>query len=140
MSTPVAANYMLAVLRTALEWGVPRAYRDDNPAIGVRRLAVDDSGYEPWPDTVYTFVTQNAPTPLRRMAFLGRATGQRPSTLVKMRPADLAHDGIYLRIGKQRDRKHFVPLTADQMAEIKSLDVKDLSFFITNPTGKRCTE
>ena len=27
-STPRAANYMLSVLRTSLEWGVPRGYRD----------------------------------------------------------------------------------------------------------------
>jgi hypothetical protein len=41
--TPYAANYMLAVLRTVLEWGVPRGYREDNPAIGIKRLKVDDS-------------------------------------------------------------------------------------------------
>ena len=33
-ATPVAANYMLAVLRTILEFGVPRGYRNDNPASG----------------------------------------------------------------------------------------------------------
>ena len=59
-------------------------------------------------------------TYLRRMAFLGRATGQRVSDLVKMRPADLADDGINVRIGKLRDKPHFVPLTAAQMTEIKS--------------------
>lgn len=34
-STPPAANYMLAVLRTILEFSVPRGYRNDNPALGV---------------------------------------------------------------------------------------------------------
>jgi len=48
------------------------------------------------------------------MAFLGRAIGQRVSDLVKMRPADLADDGISIRIGKLRDKLHFVPLTAAQ--------------------------
>ena len=51
MSTqPFTANYMLAVLRTLLEFGVPRGYRDDNPAIGVKRLKVADNGHSPWPD------------------------------------------------------------------------------------------
>jgi hypothetical protein len=39
-----------------------------------------------------------------------------------------------------RDKKHFVPLTAKQMAEIKSWGVRDLDFFITTPaTGRRCS-
>ena len=43
--TPVAANQMLAVLRTLLEFGVPRGYRGDNPAIGIKQLKVEDSGH-----------------------------------------------------------------------------------------------
>ena len=96
-ATPFAANYMLAVLRTLLEFGVPRGYREDNPAIGVKQLKVEDSGHAPWPEAGYSFVMENAPTHLRRMAFLGRATGQRVSDLVKMRLADLAADGINVR-------------------------------------------
>ena len=37
--TPVAANLMLTVLRVLIEWGIPRGYRDDNPTVGLRRLA-----------------------------------------------------------------------------------------------------
>ena len=79
--------YMLAVLRTLLEFGVPRGYREDNPAIGVKRLKVEDSGHSPvarGPATA--FVMEHAPTHLRRMAFLGRATGQRVSDLVRDAP------------------------------------------------------
>jgi integrase len=137
-TTPVAANFMLAVLRTLLEFGVPRGYLPDNPAIGVRRLKVEDSGHAPWPEGGYSFVMQHAPTHLRRMAFLGRATGQRISDLVKMRPADLADDGINVRIGKLRDKPHFVPLTKAQMGEITSWGVRDLETFIATPrVGKR---
>jgi integrase len=136
-ATPVAANYMLAVLRTVLEFGVPRGYRQDNPAQGVKRIKVEDRGHAPWPETGYTFVMQHAPTHLRRMAFLGRATGQRVSDLVRMRPADLVADGINVRIGKLRDRPHFVPLTTAQMTEIRAWDVRDLEFFIATQNGKR---
>jgi integrase len=139
-ATPRAGNFMLSVLRTIVEWGIPRGYRDDNPLVGIKRLKMDESGHAPWPEQGWRFVLAHAPTYLRRMAFLGRVTGQRVSDLVKMRPADLAADGIYLRIGKLRDKKHFVPLTTDQMIEIRSWGVRDLDFFITTPFGKRCTE
>jgi integrase len=139
-ATPYSANQMLSVLRNVLEWSVPRGYREDNPAVGIKRLKVDESGHEPWSAPGWDFVMANAPTHLYRMAYIGRATGQRVSDLVKMRPADLAIDGIYVKIGKLRDKKHFVPLTTDQMAKIKCWGVKDLDYFITTPiTGKRCT-
>jgi integrase len=138
--TPVAANLMLTVLRTLLEFGVPRGYRDDNPAIGVKKLKIEDRGHSPWPEEGYAYVIQHAPTHLLRMAFLGRATGQRISDLVKMRPADLVDDGINVRIGELRDKPHFVPLTKAQMREIRSWGVRDLEFFIPIPnSGKRYT-
>jgi integrase len=139
--TPAAANYMASVLRSLLEFGVKRGYRADNPAVGIEHIKVDEAGHAPWPDTGYAFVMQHAPTRLRRMAFLGRATAQRVSDLVKMRPADLTEDGINLRIGKLRDKPHMVPLTKAQMVEIRSWGVGDLAFFIATPVaGKRCTE
>jgi integrase len=139
-ATPFAANYMLAVLRTILEFGVPRGYRNDNPAIGVKRLKVEDKGHAPWPEAGYAFVMERAPVHLRRMAFLGKATGQRVSDLVKMRPADLADDGINVRISKLRGKPQFVPLTAEQMTEIKSWGVCDLECFIATPGGRRFAE
>jgi hypothetical protein len=71
------------------------------------------------------------------MAFLGRATGQRNSDLIKMRPVDLAADGINVKISKLRDKPHFVPLTAAQMAEIRSWGVRDLEFFLSTPKINR---
>jgi integrase len=83
---------------------------------------------------------KHAPAHLRRMAFLGRATGQRVSDLVKMRPADLVVDGINVRISKLRNKPHFVPLTSAQMAEIKSWHIRDLEFYIATLGGKRFAE
>jgi integrase len=138
-ATPVAANLMLAVLRTLLEFGVPRGYLENNPAVGIKRLKKADSGHSPWDDAGYSYVIEYAPTHLQRMAFLGRATGQRVSDLVKMRPADLAADGVNVKIGKLRDKPHFVPLTAAQMTEIRSWGVRDLEPFISTASGKRFT-
>lgn len=135
--TPVAANHMVSIMRTIVEWGIPRGYRDDNPAIGIKALKKDDSGAEPWPDEGYNFVLKHAPEDLRRMAYLGRACGQRREDLVLMRGVDLVQDGINLLIGKLRDRKHFVPLTREQVRELRSWRVGELDFFLKSTTGKR---
>jgi hypothetical protein len=138
-STPVSANHMVSVLRTLIEWGVPRGYRDDNPAAGIKKLKSDEGGAEPWPEEGYQFTIANAPDDLMRMAFLGRACGQRREDLVTMRACDLADDGIFVTIQKLRDRRHFVPLLKTQVIEIKSWGVKDLDFFIKSPTGAQYT-
>ncbi len=135
-STPVAANHMLAVLRTIIEWGIPRDYSADNPVIGVTRLAIEEKGAAPWPEKGYGFVLAHAPTDLRQMAFLGRATGQRAGDLVRMKPAHLEADGINVSIGKRRETKHFVPLTAAELTEIKSWKVDPLDLFIKSTVGR----
>jgi integrase len=57
--------------------------------------------------------------------------------LVRMRPVALEHDGINVWIGKLGDKKHFVPLNAAQMAEIRSWGVVELDYFIKSNAGKR---
>lgn len=135
-ATPHAANHMLAILQMLVKWSIPRQYRKDNPVTQVGRLETDDDGAKPWPEEGYHFVLERAPVQIQRAAFLGRATGQRREDLVRMRPADLEHDGINVRIGKLRDKKHFVPLSAEQMAEIRSWGVADLDRFIKADNGK----
>lgn len=138
-ATPVAANHMLSVLQTIVEWGVPRGYRDDNPVIGVKRLDVEAGGAAPWPEDGYRAVLATAPPDLSRMAFLGRATGQRAGDLVRMKPAHMEADGINVWIGKRRETKHFVPLTKDQVREIMSWGVGDMDYFIKSTRGKPYT-
>jgi integrase len=137
--TPVAANHMLSVMRTIVEWGIPRGYRDDNPIIGVPKLKIDGKGARPWPEKGYEFVLERAPEDLRRMAFLGRATGQRASDLVKMRGHHLEKDGMNVWIKKKRgdlrDECHFVPLTEAQLMEIRSWGVTDLDLFLKSTVG-----
>ena len=42
-----------------------------------------------------------------------------------------------VKISKLRDKLHFVPLTAAQMAEIRSWGVRDLEFFLSTPKINR---
>jgi integrase len=138
-STPAAANMMLTVLRVALEFGVPRGYCDTNQAVGIKRLKLSGDGHKPWTEAQYELVMKNAPEHLRRMTFLGRATGQRVSDLVRVCPADLADDGISVTITKLRDKAHFVPLSALQLDEIRSWTVKGRSPFIATENGQAFT-
>jgi hypothetical protein len=137
--TPVAANHMISVLRTLLEWSIPRGFRTDNPAMGIKKLKSDEGGAEPWPEDAFAFVMQHAPDDLRRMAFLGRASGQRREDLVALRGANLTSDGIKLNISKLRGKAHFVPLTQAQIGEVAKWSVKDLDYFLKSPTGKPYT-
>lgn len=137
--TPVAANHMLSVMRTIIEWSIPREYRDDNPVVGVTRLAIDSGGAAPWPEEGYRFVLAHAPVDLARMALLGRATGQRAGDLVRMKPAHMEADGINVWIGKRREKKHFVPLTAEQVREIRSWSVGEMDYFLKSTRDKPYT-
>lgn len=115
------ANNAVSVLKTLLSWAMSRDWCDANVARDIPRLkAEEETGHIPWPEDVYAYVMSRAPEPLQRMAYLGRATGQRISDLVRICPEMLASDGIYTRISKRRDKRHFVPLLAGQMAEIRS--------------------
>lgn len=133
--TPVTANHMLSVLRTFLEFCVERGHAENNVAIAVKRLQVDDDGARPWPEAVYAFVVENAPTDLKRMAILGRACGQRREDLVRMKPADRRDNGIGLRIGKKREKRHWVPMTEAACREIDSWGGDTMAPYILSPTG-----
>lgn len=135
-ATPVAANHMLSVMRTLIAWGIPRGYRSDNPVADVKRLKVEEGGAVPWAEEGYAFTIANAPTDLMRMAYLGRATGQRAGDLVRMRAGHMVADGINVSIGKRRELKHFVPLTEEQVSTIRSWGVADLDYFFKSARGK----
>lgn len=133
--TPTTANHMLSVLRTFLEWCVEHHGLENNIAVGMKRLAVDEDGARPWPEHIYQFVLANAPEDLRRMAILGRACGQRRADLVKMRGIDRTTDGIRLKIGKLRDKNHMVPLTAAFGKQIDSWKVDPMVHYLLSPSG-----
>lgn len=135
-STPVAANHMLSILRTLIEWGVPRGYRDDNPAIKIKRLEVEDDGAKPWPEWAYEYAIKHAPEDLRRAIFLARETGQRRSDVVKMSPAHRKENGITVRIQKLKNKEHWVPLTQSVIKQIDSWGVKDLDLYVKSTVGK----
>jgi len=138
--TPVAANHLVSVLRTLLAWGLEHGYGERNPAIEIEPIEIlDEQNARPWPEDAYRVVIASAPEHIRRAVYLGRATGQRRSDLVKMGRKNRVGDGILFKIGKLRDREHFLPLTSDQRSEIDSWSCSETGPWIVSPAGKAMT-
>jgi site-specific recombinase XerD len=135
--TPVAANHLVSVQRTLLGWGLSHGYGTRNPANDVEPIAIrDEQNAKPWTEAAYALVLAKAPEHIRRAVFLGRATGQRRSDLVKLGKKNRRDDGIAFKIGKLRDKEHFIPLTRKQLEEIDSWSCSDTGPWIVSPTGR----
>ena len=135
--TPTMANRLVSVLRTLIAFAMPRGYIDRNPAADVVKIPVlDVENARPWSEEAFKRIVETAPENLRRMAFLGRATGQRRSDLVLYGRKNRRADGLQVKIGKLRDRDHFIPLKDSELAEIDSWSCSDTGPWITNAYGK----
>lgn len=139
-SIPQSANKFLQVLDALFKWSIKRAYRQDNPAKEIDRLKPKTDGTHPWPDEAYDYVQARAPEELRRLAFIGRATGQREADLIKMAIGDVVPDGIRLEISKLRDKPHFVPLLREEIAAIRRWSIHESGLLLTTARGTPFTE
>lgn len=139
-ATPSLANHALSVMAGLLEFAVQRDYRADNPAVRLDRLEHDIDGAHPWHEDAWRFIVERAPTDIRRLAILGRATGQRQKDLIALRPADRHLDGFSMRISKLRDKPHFMPLTQAEIREIDGWRVEPLDLYLKDRKGRRYTE
>ena len=137
--TPVAANHAISIARTLFQWGIPRGFVEKNVFKEVSNIKVEHDTAEPWPEEGYRYVLEKGPENLRRMAILGRATGQRASDLVTMRPMDILRGGIKLKISKLRGRDHWVPLTTEALAEISSWTGDEDKPFLVSSSGNAFT-
>jgi hypothetical protein len=107
-----------------------------NSAADVCPLHVDVENTCPWPDDAFKRVLGTAPEWIRRAAFPGRTTGQRRSDLVKFGRKHRRANGLQIKVGKLRDKDHFVPLKASQLTEIDSWSCSDTGPWITNAAGQ----
>ena len=135
--TPSLANQLVRMLRTLFAFGIPRGYIDRNPAIEVKPIPyVDVEHAHPRPEDAFKRIIETAPEHIRRAAFLGRACGQRRSDLVRYGRKHRRADGLQIKIGKLRDKDHFIPLKASELAEIDSWSCSDTGPWITNADGQ----
>lgn len=134
-TSPSSANLMLKVINAMFGWAVENTLMPSNPAREVKPVKTDVETTQPWPEEVWQAVVDHAPADLSRLAFLGRATGQRISDLIRLRPANREQDGFAMKIGKLRDRPHFLALDAADAVIIDSWTTGEMAPYITKPDG-----
>lgn len=134
------ANACLSALRAFLVWCVGAGLAPANVARDVPLLDHEPETTRPWPEEAWRCIVDEAPPHLSRLAYLGRATGQRISDLLRMRPADRHEDGIKVRIKKLGGKAHWQALGAAEIATIDSWPVVALQPYIHAPGGARISD
>jgi integrase len=135
----ITANQASKTLNAFLKWCVPREGLSRNVAADVPPLSVDIAATEPWREDDWRYVVDHAPAMISRLAVLGRATGQRISDLVRMRPADRRADGIDLLIKKTR-RNHWIAISPNEATMIDGWSVPPMMPYLHQASGARITE
>lgn len=138
---PSMANMIRVMVKMLMKLAVQKGYRADNPAREVDKMEENPDGAQPIDATAWAALTgDDAPECLRRLAILGRATGQRISDLIKMCPKDREDDGINVSITKLRGKEHWCPLTAADAKIIDGWGQFGNAPYVMRPDGKRYTE
>lgn len=135
---PSMGNMVLVQIRQLMKLAVQSGLRNDNPAREVDGLEEDPDEAKPLtPEAWAALIADETPPPLKRLAVLGRATGQRVSDLIRMRPADRDQDGILLTITKLRDREHWCPLRPEDVETIDGWKQFRTATYIVDDNGRR---
>jgi integrase len=138
---PSMGNMVLVQVRALMKLAVQSGLRNDNPAREIDALDEDPDEAKPLTAEAWAAATSDdAPRIVRRLAVLGRATGQRISDLVRLRPADRDQDGFAHTITKLRDKAHWSPLTAKQVAEIDGWKVFANATYTADDRGRRISD
>ena len=87
-------NHLLSVLKTLINWGIPREFLETNPCIHVPKLEIDEKGARPWPAWAYRLIEEHAREHMQRTVLLARYTGQRQADVLRMAPCDIEDGGI----------------------------------------------
>lgn len=138
---PSLANMVRVMAKMIMKLCVQRGLRADNPVREVDKLEEKVDGAKPIPPAAWaSLMSDEAPEALRRLAVLGRATGQRISDLIHMRPCDRDQDGIMTTITKLGGKPHWCPLTQEQATTLDGWNQFAAAAYILRPDGKRYTE
>ena len=107
------------MLKTLINWGIPREFSETNPCIHVPKLEVDEEGARPWLSWAYNLIEQHAREDIQRAVLLARYTGQRQADVLRMSPAHVEDGGI--NVTQQMTGKElWVPLHADLRRALKA--------------------
>jgi integrase len=133
--TPVAANHLLSVLKTLINWGIPREFSETNPCIHVQKLEVNEGGARPWPLWAYSLVIEHASDDMLRAVLLARYTGQRQEDVLRMAPEHVEDGGINV-VQQKTGKELWLPLHCDLKAALEDWSG---SPYVLTPRGKAYT-
>lgn len=109
ITTPSAANMLLAVLRLLISWGIPREFSESNPCIHVPKLKTNPEGARPWPAWAYKLIDECGKEDIQRAVLLARYTGQRQADVLRMAPENIEDGGINV-VQQKTGKELWVPL------------------------------
>lgn len=133
-ATPVAANHLIAVIKTLYRFGVPRGFATENPARELRPIPVRSDGAKPWPQWALDLLLDGARHEIRTFVALGLFTGQRTADILKMRLQDIDGDAIAVRQSKT-DKRLFIPIHRDLAPFIDAVRKRGTLIFVPGPRG-----
>jgi len=134
-TTPVAANHLLSIAKTLINWGIPREFSDSNPCAAIAKLETEDGGAKPRPGWAFDLIEAHAREDLRRAVWLGRYTGQRQADVLRMGKGDLEDGGIHV-IQQKTGKVLWIPLHRDLEKEMKCWDAVPPWTFVQTPKGE----
>jgi hypothetical protein len=141
-TTPVAANHLVSVAKTLINWGIPREFSEGNPCLAIAKLATEEGGARPWPIWAYGLIEAHAREDLRRAVWLARYTGQRQADVIRMSKGDLEEGGIGdleeggIKVIQQKTGKElWIPLHAYLKEEMRRWEIRPPWFFVQTPKG-----
>ena len=112
VSTPVAANMLVAVLRLLIAWGIPREFSESNPCIHVPRLETQTVGARPWPTWAYKLIDECGREDIKRAVMLRATPARRQADVLRMAPEHIEDGGIVV-VQQKTGKELWVPLHAD---------------------------
>ncbi|KDE20288.1 hypothetical protein AZ09_08255 [Acetobacter aceti 1023] len=134
---PTTANRILSILSMMLDYAIDIGWRDDNPAVGIKRLQIKSKGLHSWSDAEIEKYQSHWPTGTKqRLAFaLLLYTGQRRSDVVRMRPEDVS--GGSIKVTQQKTgAKLDIPIHPKLQAELNAWQDVGAGTFLATEYGK----
>lgn len=138
---PSMGNMVLVQVRALMKLAVQSGFRNDNPAREIDAISEEPDEAKPLTPEAWAAATSKvAPRIVQRLAVLGRATGQRISDLIRLRPADRDQDGFAHTITKLGDKEHWSPLTPEQAKEIDGWKAFANATYTADDRGRRISD
>ncbi len=134
-TTPVAANHLISVAKTLINWGIPREFSDTNPCATIAKFKTEEGGARPWPVWAFDLIEAYARDDLRRAVWLARYTGQRQSDVIRMSKIDLEDRGIKV-VQQKTGKSLWIPLHRELEEKMRRWEVTPPWTFVLTPKGE----